>query len=67
MVVLLVQETLEGREASRDDKFKIAQLALGEDDVGDSLGLLEELVMNGQIADDKILEDSTVRSVSHAG
>jgi hypothetical protein len=66
-VVLLVQETLKRRETSRDDELKIAKLTLGEDDGLEGLGLLEELLVDGLIAGNKILEDSAVRSVGHCG
>lgn len=67
VVILLVQETLERRETSGDDELEITKLTLSEDNGLDGRGLLEELLVNGLIADNKILEDSAVRSVGHCG
>lgn len=51
VVITLVQETLERRETSRDNELEIAKLTLSEDNGWDGLGLLEELLVNGLIAD----------------
>lgn len=59
IVVLLVHETLERREATVDDEFEIAKLALVEDNGGELLGLGEELVATRSIAGNKILKDTT--------
>jgi len=65
LVVLLVQEAFERREASGDDELKIAQLTLGEDNGGESGRLLEELRADGEVAGDKVLKETTVGSVGH--
>jgi hypothetical protein len=65
VVVLLVHETLKRTETTVHNQFKIAQLALSEDDGGKSGGLGLELVVAGSIASDEVLEDTTVRSVGH--
>lgn len=65
VVILLGQETFEWRETSGDDELKIAELTFGEDNGLDGRGLLEELLVDGLIAGNKILEDSAVRSVGH--
>jgi hypothetical protein len=59
------KRTLKRTETTVHDQFKIAQLALSEHDGGKSGGLGLELVVAGSIASDEVLEDTTVRSVSH--
>jgi len=58
IVVLLVHETLERREATVDDKLEIAKLALVQHDGGELLGLGGELIAARSIAGNKILEDT---------
>ena len=57
--------TLQRRETTVHDQLEIAQLALGEDDGGEGLGLNGELVVAGSIAGNQVLEDTTVRNVGH--
>jgi hypothetical protein len=59
------QLTLQRRETTVHDQLEIAQLALGEDDGGESLSLGGEFVVTGSIAGEQVLEDTTVRSVGH--
>jgi hypothetical protein len=59
IVVLLVHETLKRREATVDDEFEIAKLALVEDNGGELLRLGGELIAARSIAGDKILKDTT--------
>lgn len=65
IVVGLIHETLERGEATVDDEFEIAQLTLGEDEVGKRVGFDEELGCDGSIADEEVLEDSAVGCVGH--
>jgi len=65
IVVLLVHETLERREATVDDKLEIAKLALVEHDGGELLGLGGELIAARSIAGNKILKDTAVGRVGH--
>lgn len=67
IVVGLVHEALEGGETTIDDEFEIAELALGEDEFGESVCLLGELSGDGSIANKQVLQDTTVRSVGHFG
>jgi hypothetical protein len=57
--------TLQRRETTVHDQLEIAQLALGEDDGREGLGLDGELVVAGSIAGNQVLEDTTVRNVGH--
>jgi hypothetical protein len=59
IVVLLVHETLQRREATVDDELEIAKLALVQDDRGEVLGLSGEFVATRSIAGNKILQDTT--------
>jgi hypothetical protein len=59
IVVLLVHETLQRGEATVDDELEIAELALVQDDSGESLGLGGEFVAARSIASNKILQDTT--------
>lgn len=68
LVILLAHEALERGEASVEDELEVAELAVGETDLGSEVvGLGEELLVNGSVAKVKILEDSAVRSVGHLG
>lgn len=57
--------TFEGREAAGDEQFEIAQLALGEEQRGERLGLGRELRLARQVACQEVLEDAAVGSVGH--
>lgn len=59
--------TLERRETTVHDQLEIAQLALGEHDGGESLGLGDKLLLAGSIAGEQVLQDTTVGSVGHGG
>lgn len=50
--------TLQRREATVEDQLEIAKLPLGEDDGGEALGLVGELLAAGSIAGDKVLEET---------
>ena len=65
VVVGLVHEALQRGEATVDDEFEIAKLTLGEDELGERVGFLTKLSSNGSIANEQVLEDTTVRSVGH--
>jgi hypothetical protein len=58
IVVLLVHETLQRREATVDDELEIAKLALVQDNGGELLGLSGELIAARSIASNKILKDT---------
>jgi hypothetical protein len=57
--------TLQRRETTVHDQLEIAELALGEDDGGEGLGLGGEQVVAGSIAGEQVLQDTTVRRVGH--
>lgn len=57
--------TFERRETTVHDQLEIAQLALGEHDGGESLGLSGELGLAGSIAGEEVLEDTTVGGIGH--
>lgn len=59
------KHTLERREATVKDQLEIAKVTLSQDDGGQLLGLGEKLGLAGQIAGEKVLEDTTVGSVGH--
>ena len=55
-----------GGEASVENELEVAELAVGEADLGsEAVGLGEELPVNGSVAEVKVLKDSAVRSVGH--
>jgi hypothetical protein len=58
IVVLLVHETLQRREATVDDELEIAKLALVQNNGGELLGLSGELIAARSIASNKILKDT---------
>lgn len=63
LVICLVVEALEGGETSVEDELEVTQLTLGQADVGEVVGFSEERVVEGSVADVKVLEDSAVRCV----
>jgi hypothetical protein len=58
IIILLVHETLQRREATVDDQLEIAKLALVQDNGRELLGLCEEFIAAGSIAGNEILEDT---------
>ena len=58
IVVLLVHETFQRREATVDDELEIAKLTLVQDNGRELLGLSEELIAARSIAGNEILEDT---------
>ena len=62
-VVLLAHEALERRETSVQDEFEVAELPLGQTNVGELLRLLNELLAKGSIANVEIFEDTAVGRV----
>ncbi len=65
VVVGLVHEALERGEAAVDDELEIAELTLGEHELGERVRLGAQLRRDGSIAHEQILEHTTVRSVGH--
>jgi hypothetical protein len=58
IIILLVHETLQRREATVDDQLEIAKLALVQDNGRELLGLCEEFIAAWSIAGNEILEDT---------
>lgn len=56
--------TLQRRETTVQDELEIAQLPLAEDDGGEPVGLLRELLAARSIAGNQVLEDTTLATKS---
>lgn len=57
--------TLQRTEATVHNQFEIAELALGEDGGRERLGLSGQLVVDGSIAGEEVLEDTAVGRIGH--
>lgn len=57
--------TFQRRETTVHDQLQITELALGEHDGGEGLGLGGELLLARSIAGEQVLQDTTVGSVGH--
>lgn len=65
IVVLLVHEALQGREATVEDELKITDLTLSKGKGREFLGFSSELIVAGEISGEEVLEDTTMRRVRH--
>lgn len=63
LVVGLSHESLEGRETSVEDELEVTKLALRQANVGQRVGLLKESIVEGKVANVKVLEDSAMGCV----
>lgn len=59
------KQTFKGRKAAIEEQFEIAKLAFAEGKRREVLGLCGELSLTRGIAGEKVLEDTTMRSVGH--
>jgi hypothetical protein len=65
IVVLLSQETFEGRETTVKDQLKIAKVSLAECKSRELLGLGLKLGLTRKVTSEEVLQDTTMRSVGH--
>lgn len=66
LVVLFDHEAAEGTEASVQDELEVAELSLGETDGREVVGLVEERVVQVEVAQVEVHEDGAMGSVGHA-
>jgi hypothetical protein len=60
-----VRHTLERGEAAVKDELEIAQVALGQGEGGELVGLGQELGVTRSVTDEEVLEDAAVGRVGH--
>jgi hypothetical protein len=63
LVISLSHESLQRRETTVEDELEVTKLTLRQANVGERVGLLEESIVQGKVANVKVLEDSAVRCV----